>query len=255
MQQLPHDEVIQRYEAGELVPNLCEALAEAGFQVSHQEVEAILDAYGVIRHATAFEVPESAPRGFSASELPRFPARWPDEEIRRVSAYLQGSHAGDLNPFIVDEQAQMGRVPGSSSRVRKKSAPHCIKGQRSATSSELHRELSPEELAFAANRHAEGAGETIASISRNLKMSQQSLYEQMRVAGYQISSRSDWERREMERLTPDILLMWHEGGATLEAIVDHLRNEYGLSVSIEKVIYLLRRQGLEVPAPPRRTKK
>lgn len=215
--QLPHDEIVQRYESGELVSDLCEGLVELGFQVSAQEVEAVLDACCVIRHAHPFEVPESAPRGFPVSELPRIPPRRPDEDVHRVfDALTEGQEKRNSQP--------------------------------SDKSLHFNDFFTEERLARIASRHDGGKGDSLSSMATGLGVDQTVLAWKLREAGYPASTRNDWIQQELKRLTPEIVALWQSEDATLESIVDFLREEHEVFVSLTRVVRLLRKEGLAVSA-------
>lgn len=65
--QIPHDEVVERYEGGDSVQRIVTTLKKAGVPATVGAVEQVLDRRGVIRHSNPGEMPRGAPLGFSTS--------------------------------------------------------------------------------------------------------------------------------------------------------------------------------------------
>lgn len=97
--QLPHDEVIERYEGGESVHRIVASLKKSGVPATAGAVERILDLHAIIRHAKPGEVPRGAPRGISSSR----PITVTPFTLIRVVTPSSKTRGRTVRPLTVDD--------------------------------------------------------------------------------------------------------------------------------------------------------
>jgi len=219
--QVPRDEIVQRYEAGESVSGIVAYLRKLGFSANWYWVDSILNEHQVIRHPKPGEAPKGAAQGFSVDSAAELRAKMPLHYLPRR------------------------RRPASKETQR-------TFGDPSAPPEEPV--LSELRLKRLAERHAEGKGRSIESLAASVGVNAVTLSRALRKAGYVVSNRSLWVKRELDKLTDEIVRMYRDEGASVDEIAGHLGQRHEVSVSADRVRALLKNEGvtLRPSLPPGR---
>lgn len=220
--QIPQDEVIQRYEGGETIASLVNYLRELGFPATWYWVESVLDHHQITGHSKAGEIPKRAPQGFSVGSAARLRAKAP----RYYLPYRRRSALKETRRTFGDPSTPPTEFMPSERHLKK-----------------------------LAERHAEGKGRSIESLAASAGVSATALRRAFREAEYVASNRSEWMNRELKRLTEEIVRMYRDDERAIPSIVTHLQQEHDLFVTPNRVRALLRSEGVTLRPALRPTEK
>lgn len=300
--QLPHDEVIERYEGGEPVHRIAASLKQSGIPATPGAIERVLDMHAIIRHAKPGEIPRGAPQGIPSGRLAEvvpptvITISTPGVRSRRVRLlttkdleWIAGRYKGGRGESLLDLAQELGLNPSvlkwrlrnaghevldREVRKRRKArkqpkrtqpTPASVKAAQSEWSNlraprpsrprpQVDRPLSEQNLKWFADRHAEGKGESILELARAAQVDRYVLRRALHEAGYVVSNRSTWMRRELGRLTGDIVRMYRDEEKDFEFILGFLRAR-DVHVTVGSLRRLLRDRGVELRPTPRPAQK
>lgn len=274
--QIPHDEVIERYESGEPIRSIVASLNEVDIPATLASVEQVLDRNRIVRNPKPGEIPRGAPQGFSASDLPEAStldgARLLRSHRHTVMSSQKGSsseskaalesilmnktsllelaemHDEGRGEPLVDLATKVGVNASVLRRAMQEAGYAVVTPQVSPGKHSSRPEISKSDLDRLAREHNEGKGTPISTLAAQEGVSVFRLKKEMSAAGYVVSSYSGWVAKMLETLADEIVSMYRDEELGFAEINDRLYLKYDLYLSLGKLRETLAKK--DVPLRP-----